>query len=423
MIGKFFDIDKELLAVDKEVMELCKPYFDRVDEVQQYNQLKVLKAFKENRISAQHLVGTTGYGYDDMGRDGLDRLFADIVGAEDALCRHNFMSGTHTLTVALFGVLRAGDTLMCATGRPYDTLLGVIGVDGSDENYGSLKDYGINYQQVDLLPNSEPDLEGIREMAKTSNVCHIQRSRGYATRKALSLEQIGAICKAAKEGNPDIIVTVDNCYGEFTHTEEPCAYGADLIIGSLIKNPGGGIAPTGGYIAGRADLVEKCGHRLTAPGTGREIGCTLEVMRSMYLGVYFAPMVTANAIKTSIYASCLYNKIGFATDPHYSEDRNDIITSIAAENAENLIAICQAIQHMSPIDSFATPYPSPMPGYDSDIIMASGSFTMGSSIELSCDAPVRAPYTTFMQGGTTFDASRAAVLYSAQKVREISKKA
>ncbi len=421
MIEKFFDISEELLATDKEVMELCAPYFKKVEEVQCYNQLKVLKAFKENYISAQHLVGTTGYGYDDRGRDGLDRLFADIVGAEDAICRHNFMSGTHTLTVALFGVLRAGDTLMCATGKPYDTLLGVIGIDGNDDNFGSLRDYGIKYQQVDLLPNSEPDLEGIKEMAKTSNVCHIQRSRGYSTRKALSLEQIKAISDAAKAGNPDIIITVDNCYGEFTHTEEPCTYGADLIIGSLIKNPGGGIAPTGGYIAGRADLVEKCGHRLTAPGTGREIGCTMDALRNLYLGLYFAPMVTANAIKTSIYASCLYEKLGFVTDPHYTEDRNDIITSIHAENAENLIAICQAIQHMSPIDSFATPEPSPMPGYDSDIIMASGSFTMGSSIELSCDAPVRAPYTTFMQGGTTFDASRAAVLYSAQKVKELNK--
>lgn len=421
MIGKFFDISPELLEIDKQVMELCRPYFKKIEEVQQYNQLKVLKAFKDNCISAQHLVGTTGYGYDDKGRDGLDKLFADIVGAEDALCRHNFMSGTHTLTVALFGVLRSGDTLMCAAGKPYDTLLGVIGIDGNDENFGSLKDYGIKYQQVDLLENSQPDLDAIREMAKTSNVCHIQRSRGYSTRKALSLEQIKAMSDAAREGNPDIIVTVDNCYGEFTHTEEPCAYGADLIIGSLIKNPGGGIAPTGGYIAGRKDLVEKCAHRLTCPGTGREIGCGLDMMRSMYLGVYFAPMVTANAIKTSVYASCLFEKIGFKTEPHYTEDRNDIITSIAAENAENLIAICQAIQHMSPIDSFATPEPCPMPGYDSDIIMASGSFTMGSSIELSCDAPVRAPYTTFMQGGTTFDASRAAVLYSAQKVRELKK--
>ncbi len=418
MIKNFFDVSDEMLAIDKEVMELCAPYFKKIEEIQEYNQLKVLKAFKENYISAQHLVGTTGYGYDDKGRDGLDKLFADIVGAEDALCRHNFMSGTHTLTVALFGVLRPGDTLMCATGKPYDTLLGVIGIDGSDNNYGSLKDYGIKYQQADLLENSEPDLEKIKELAKTSKVCHIQRSRGYATRKALSLSQIKSICDAAKKGNPDIIITVDNCYGEFTQIKEPCEYGADLIIGSLIKNPGGGIAPTGGYIAGRKDLVELCGHRLTAPGTGREIGCTIDVLRDMYLGLYFAPMVTANAIKTSIYASCLYEKIGFKTEPHYTEDRNDIITSIAAENAENVIAICQAIQHMSPIDSFATPEPYAMPGYDSDIIMASGSFTMGSSIELSCDAPIREPYTTFMQGGTTFEASRAAVLVSAQKVRK-----
>lgn len=417
MISQFFDISEELIEIDKEVMQLCKPYFDKIEEIQQYNQLKVLKAFRDKKISAQHLVGTTGYGYDDKGRDGLDGLLAYIVGAEDALCRHNFISGTHTLTVALFGVLRTGDTMMSATGRPYDTLAGVIGLDKS--NCGSMMEFGIKYNQVELLPNSEPDLKAIAIAAKTAKVCHIQRSRGYATRKALTLEQIKDISDAAKGANPDIIVTVDNCYGEFCQIKEPCEYGADLIIGSLIKNPGGGIAPTGGYIAGRRDLVELCGHRLTAPGTGREIGCGMDMLRDMYIGLYYAPMITANAIKTSIYTSCLYEKIGFATEPHYSEPRNDIITSIAAETPENLIAICQAIQNMSPIDSFATPEPWAMPGYDSEVIMAAGTFIMGSSIELSCDAPIRPPYTTFMQGGTTFDASRAAVLVSAQKVKRL----
>ena len=401
MIGKFFDIKPDMLALDKEVMEICKPYFEKVDEVASYNQMKVLKAFIDNGISATHLVGTTGYGYDDRGRDGLDRLFADIMGAEDALCRYNFMSGTHTLTVALFGVLRSGDTMFCATGTPYDTLHGVIGIDGS--HYGNLMDYGVKYDQCDLLPGSEPDLETIREKCRTAKVCYIQRSRGYAKRKALNLETIKAISDAARTHNPDIIVMVDNCYGEYTHTEEPLAYGADLIMGSLIKNPGGGIAPTGGYIAGRKDLVEMCGHRLSAPGTGREIGCSLDVMREMYLGVYFAPMITANALKTSIYASCLYEKMGFETEPRYMEDRNDIITSICAENAENVIAICRGIQAGSPIDSYAAPEPGDMPGYDSQIIMAAGAFTMGSSIELSCDAPLRDPFIAYMQGGVTYE--------------------
>lgn len=416
MIEKFFDIDKKLIELDKEVMELCKPYFEKIEQTGRYNQMKVLKAFIDNGISARHLVGTTGYGYDDKGRDGLDRLFADIMGAEDALCRYNFMSGTHTLTVALFGILRTGDKMVCVTGTPYDTLHGVIGIDGS--HYGSLMDYGVIYDQCDLLPGSLPDIAAIKEKCTDAKVCYIQRSRGYAKRKALSLDIIGQIAAAAKSVNPDIIVMVDNCYGEYTQTKEPLAVGADLIMGSLIKNPGGGIAPTGGYVAGRKDLVEQCGHRLTAPGTGREIGCSLDVLRQMYLGVYFAPMITVNALKTGIYASCLYEKLGFETEPLYTEDRNDIITSISAQNRENVIAICRGIQAGSPIDSFAAPEPGDMPGYDSQIIMAAGAFTMGSSIELSCDAPLRRPYIAYMQGGTNFDASRAAVLLSAQKVME-----
>ena len=414
MIDKFFDVKPQLMQLDREVMDRCKPYFDRIDEISQYNQLKVLRAFIDNNISAQHLTGTTGYGYDDRGRDGLDRLFADIMGAEDALCRHNFMSGTHTLTIALFGVLRTGDLMVCATGTPYDTLHGVIGIDGS--HYGNLMDYGVKYDQVPLLENSEPDIEGIKEKCVNAKVCYIQRSRGYAKRKALSLETIKRISDAAKSVNPNIIVMVDNCYGEYTQTEEPLAYGADLIMGSLIKNPGGGIAPTGGYIAGRADLVEMCGHRLTAPGTGREIGCTMDVMREMYLGVYHAPMITANALKAGIYASCIYEKLGFETEPRYMDDRNDIVTSICAQTPENVIAICRAIQSASPIDAYAAPEPGDMPGYDSRIIMAAGAFTMGSSIELSCDAPLREPYIAYMQGGTSFEATRAAILLSAQKV-------
>ena len=420
MIEKFFDISPEMLALDEKVMELCRPYFDKVNEISQYNRLKVHKAFIKNNISARHLNGTTGYGYDDKGRDGLDRLFADIMGAEDGLCRHNFASGTHTLTVALFGVLRPGDKMVAVTGRPYDTLQPVIGIDGS--HYGSLMDYGVKYDECDLLDDFSPDIEKIKEKCRDAKMCYIQRSRGYTRRKALSLEDIKKIADAAKEVNPDILVMVDNCYGEFTNTDEPVSVGADLMAGSLIKNPGGGIAPTGGYIVGRHDLVEMCAHRLTAPGTGREIGCSLDVLRQMYLGVYFAPVVTANAIKASIYASCLFENMGFGVMPSYSEPRNDIVTSIYAENAENLIALCRGIQAASPVDSFAAPEPGDMPGYTDQIIMAAGAFTMGSSIELSCDAPLRPPFVAYMQGGLIFDSARRAILYSARQVKKVIEK-
>jgi cystathionine beta-lyase family protein involved in aluminum resistance len=415
-LNKMFNVSPEFASIDEEVMKLCKPYFDRADSIGQYNQCKVLKAFIDNRISAEHLVGTTGYGHGDKGRDGLDKLFAQIVGAEDSLCRYNFTSGTHTISTALFGVLRSGDRMVCATGTPYDTLHGVIGIDGS--HYGNLMDYNIEYDECPLLEDSAPDLNLIEKKCKGAKVCYIQRSRGYAKRKALSLNTIKSIATVAKKSNKDIIVIVDNCYGEYTQKEEPTAYGADLIIGSLIKNPGGGIAPTGGYIAGRSDLVELCGHRLTAPGSGRELGCSLDVMREMYMGVYLGPTVTCNAVKSSIYASCLFEKLGYETHPHYSSDRNDIITLIDAESKENLIALCRGIQSYSPIDSFASPEPGPMAGYEDEIIMASGSFTMGSSIELSCDAPLRTPFTAYMQGGTTFAASRMAILKAAENLKK-----
>ncbi len=415
MIEEFFDVGGEMLQLDREVMEECRGRFEEIGRLEEYNQMKVHRAFIDCGISSSHLVGTTGYGHDDKGRDGLDRLFARIFGAEDAICRHNFTSGTHTIATALFGVLRTGDRMVCATGTPYDTLHGVIGIDGS--HFGNLMDYGVEYEEVALKEDSSPDLERIRERCRGARVCYIQRSRGYSSRKALSLGTIKEIADAARRAQKDIIVMVDNCYGEFTQTTEPVRWGADLIMGSLIKNPGGGIAPTGGYIAGRHDLVELCGHRLTAPGTGREIGCTLDVLRQMYLGIYMAPTVTAAALRASVYASCLYEKLGFVTEPRWFEDRNDIITAIEAGSAENVIAICRRIQANSAIDSFAYPEPGEMAGYGDKIIMASGSFTMGSSIELSCDAPIRPPYTAFMQGGTTFPAARAAILMSARAVR------
>ena len=417
MIGKFFDIKPDMLALDKEVMEICKPYFEKVDEVASYNQMKVLKAFIDNGISATHLVGTTGYGYDDRGRDGLDRLFADIMGAEDALCRYNFMSGTHTLTVALFGVLRTGDTIFCATGTPYDTLHGVIGIDGS--HYGNLMDYGVKYDQCDLLPGSEPDLETIREKCRTAKVCYIQRSRGYAKRKALSLETIKAISDAARTHNPEIIVMVDNCYGEYTHTEEPLAYGADLIMGSLIKNPGGGIAPTGGYIAGRKDLVELCSYRMTTPGVGREVGATLGNNRDIFMGLFNAPHVTGEALKVAAFTAALFEEMGYEVSPGSDEVRADIIQSIKLGNREKLVAFCQGLQSGSVIDSYVVPEPWAMPGYDSDVIMAAGAFTNGSSIELSADAPLREPFAVWLQGGLNFHSAKIGVLLGAQRVLDL----
>ena len=415
MLKEWFGISDALLAVDKQALELCAPEFAKVDAIRDHNQLKMLHAFTENRVAATHLAGSTGYGYDDAGRDKLDRVFADLVGAEDALCRPHFLSGTHALTVALFGCLRAGDTLLAVTGRPYDTLEGVIGINGAGAGCGSLAEYGVKYDGVPLVNGREPDWEQIAQKAPGATVCHIQRSRGYANRPAFDLETIGRIVKTVKAANPDAVVLVDNCYGTFTQTEEPTAVGADLIVGSLIKNAGGGIAPTGGYIAGRADLVEKCGHRLTAPGTGRELGCTLDTLRQLYLGLYYAPGVTAEALKSSIYASCLLELLGRTATPRYNEPRNDIITSLDTGSAEALVAFCQGIQAGSPVDSFVAPEPYAMPGYESPVVMAAGAFTLGSSIELSCDGPLREPYTAYLQGGLNFTATRAGILVAVQR--------
>lgn len=415
---EFFDLPADLLQLDQQAMADCKEAFDRICEIRDYNQVKVLKAFTDCHVAASHLVGSTGYGYDDAGRDKLDQLFGRIVGAEDALCRASFLSGTHALTVALFGLLRAGDTLLAVTGRPYDTLGGVIGWDDlAKDGNGSLAEYGVRYEEIGLLAGGEPDYAAIAQKAAYAKVCHIQRSRGYADRPALSLETIRKIADACHAANPDTIVFVDNCYGEFTQKKEPVAVGADLMAGSLIKNPGGGIAPTGGYIAGRADLVEKCGHRLTAPGTGRELGCSLDTLRQLYLGLYYAPGVTAEALKTSVYASRLFALMGYETKPHYLADRNDIITSIETKSAAALCAVCEGIQAGSPVDSFVRPEPYAMPGYTDQVIMAAGAFTLGSSIELSCDGPLREPFTAYLQGGLNFAASRAGVLLAADKMR------
>lgn len=416
MIQDFFPVSDELCALDERAREMCREQFARLDEIRDYNQMKVLKAFTDCHIGANHLVGTTGYGYDDEGRDRLDALFARVCGAEAALFRHNFMSGTHTLAVALFGVLRPGDRMVSAVGAPYDTMQSVIGLTPGGK--GTLKEWGVVYDEAPLK-DDRPDLEAIAEKCRGARMCYIQRSRGYASRPTLSLDEIAAIARTAKEAQPDIVVMVDNCYGEFTQKKEPTQVGADLIAGSLIKNPGGGIAPTGGYIAGRADLVELCAHRLTAPGTGAEIGCTMDVLRRLYLGLYYAPGVTCEALKTSVWASCLFELLGCKATPRWTEERNDIITSLELGSPEAMVAFCGGIQAGSPIDSFAAPMPGDMPGYEDQVIMAAGAFTMGSSIELSADGPIREPYTIYLQGGLSFATARAGVLLGAQRMRQL----
>ncbi|MBP0969539.1 MAG: methionine gamma-lyase family protein [Oscillospiraceae bacterium] len=414
MLFERYGISKEFCALDERLIEKCRDQFDACERVRDAVQLKVLDSFIKNKVGLQHLVQSTGYGYGDAGRDTFDRLFADCVGAEDAICRPHMLSGTHALTVALFGLLRTGDRLLAVTGRPYDTLQPVIGLTGT--GYGSLREFGVDYDEVSLV-GGEPDLEEIARKSPSASVVHIQRSRGYEARRAFSPNDIRKICETVKKANPETVILVDNCYGEFTETEEPVSAGADLIAGSLIKNPGGAIAPTGGYIAGRADLVERCAHRLTSPGTGRELGSNPGGMREYYLGLYFAPQITCEAKKTSIYAAALFEEIGYDAVPAYDMPRNDIITSVVTGSPENLIALCEEIQASSPVDSFASPVPDDMPGYDDKVIMAAGTFTQGSSIELSCDGPMREPYVAYIQGGINLTSSRLALLRAAMRMK------
>ena len=410
-LTQFFDLPADLLHQAEECEQLLQPVFKRIEEIAAYNEAKVLAAFGRHKISAAHLTGSNGYGYDDLGRDTLDKVYADVMGTEDALVRHTFVSGTHALTVALFGVLRTGDRMVAVTGAPYDTLEEVIGLRG--EGCGSLRDFGVSYDQVDLLPDGTPDYESIKKAVKGAKLAHIQRSRGYATRPSLTVETIGKIVAAIKEVSPETIVFVDNCYGEFVERQEPSAVGADLMVGSLIKNAGGGIAETGGYIAGRADLVELCGYRLTSPGIGREAGCSLNQNRPMYLGLFYAPSVTASAIKTSVFASALFEKLGYNVSPRYDEPRTDLILQLVLGSREKMCAFCTGIQHGSPVDSHVTPVPWAMPGYNDEVIMAAGAFTLGSSIELSADGPMREPYAVWMQGGLTWNTGKIGVLLAA----------
>lgn len=412
----FFDVHPRLIELSRQAEALCAPDFARVAEIEEYNGQKVLAAFRKAGISEAHLKGTTGYGYDDRGREGLDALYAAIFGGEDALVRHTFVSGTHALATALFGILRPGDLLVSVTGSPYDTLEETIGIRG--KNTGSLMEWGVRYRQVELTPAGLPDYDAIALEAREAKVIYIQRSRGYSLRPSLTVEVIGRIARAAKEQNPGVIVMVDNCYGELVEKHEPLEAGADLMAGSLIKNPGGGIAPTGGYIAGRKDLVEQCAYRLTCPGMGKEVGCTLDVLRGMYQGIFLAPTVVAAAVKTAIFAAAFYHLLGFEVNPAYDAPRTDIIQSVLTGSPETLCAFCRGIQKGAPVDSFVTPMPWDMPGYDSQVIMAAGAFTMGASIELSADAPLREPYAVWLQGGLTYPTGKAGVVLSAQEMVE-----
>lgn len=416
-INDIYNFDAKLLELAEKAEENCKEAFAKIDSVAEYCGAKVLKAFSDNRVSEPCFYGSTGYGYGDIGRETIDKVFAQALGTEDALVRFNFVSGTHALSVALFGVLRTGDKMVAVTGKPYDTLEEVIGLSG-EKGIGSLMDYGVEYDQVDLLPNGSPDLDSITKAVKGAKIVYIQRSRGYSLRRAFTVDDIEKIVKAAKKGNPDVIIMVDNCYGEFVEEREPSAVGADLMIGSLIKNAGGGIARTGGYIAGRADLVELCSYRLTCVGMGKEVGCTLGMNREMLLGLFFAPDVVASAIKTSAFASELFTMLGYECSPRKGDPRGDIITAVCLGSEEKMCAFCRGIQKGAPVDSFVTPEPWDMPGYSDKVIMAAGAFTNGASIELSADGPLRAPYAVWMQGGITYTSGKLGAMLAAQEMLE-----
>ena len=397
---KLFQIDGRTVDLVCLAEKKAKDEMKQAEEIAEYNQLKVLQAFQKNKISETHFIGSTGYGYDDAGRETLDRLYADIFGAEDALVRHNIISGTHSLSLCLFGVLRPGDTLLAATGKPYDTLEETIGIRG--EGNGSLKDFGISYRQVDLRDN-KPDIDGILNCLDESvKAVIIQRSKGYDFRKSLSVEEIGDIITAVKRKKQDVIVIVDNCYGEFVDVIEPTQVGADLMAGSLIKNPGGSLALTGGYIAGKREYVELCSYKLNAVGIGKECGATFDLNRSMFQGIYLAPHIVCQAVKTAVLAAYVFAELGFQTSPAIGEKRSCIIEAIRFGDPRLVVAFCQGIQKGAAIDSFVVPEPWDMPGYGDPVIMAAGAFVQGSSIELSADAPMKDPYVAYMQGGVTY---------------------
>lgn len=412
---KISEIKPEVWKLAQEAEAELKDIFNRIDHIAEVNTMKVMEAFQDNKVSDSCFAGTSGYGYDDVGREVLDKVYAQVFKTESALVRIGFVNGTHALSVALFSMLKPGDTLLSVTGLPYDTLRNAIGIEG--DYHGSLKFYGINYAQVDMK-NGNPDIESIKAAAADKSVAAvlIQRSRGYDDRRALSAEEIGEICAAVKSVNPEIYVMVDNCYGEFTGKHEPTEYGVDLIAGSLIKNPGGGLAPTGGYIAGKANLVENAAMRLTTPGIGGECGATLGNNRLLFQGFFMAPHVTAQALKTAVFCSAMMNKIGFETSPAVDEPRNDIIQMVTLKSADNMKKFCKGIQSGAPVDSYVTPEPWLMPGYNCPVIMAAGAFVQGSSIELSADGPMKEPYIAYMQGGITYESGKMGIIMAVDEM-------
>ena len=413
-------------GITEEVYDFCdriadglKERFEKIDEVAQINQIKVLCAMQKERVSAGCFESSTGYGYDDLGRETLEAVYADVFHAESALVRPQLTCGTHALTTALSAILRPGDELLTPVGKPYDTLEGVIGIKGDDNPPGSLKEFGISYRQVDLLEDGSFDFDAIKEAINDkTKLVTIQRSKGYATRPTLSVKRIGELISFIKSIKPEVICMVDNCYGEFVEEKEPSEVGADMIVGSLIKNPGGGLAPIGGYICGRSDLIEQCAYRLTTPGLGKEVGASLGVNRQFIQGFFMAPTVVNAAVKGAIFAANLYEKLGFKVIPDGKEERHDIIQAVEFHDPEKLVAFCEGIQKASPIDSHVTPIPWDMPGYDSQVIMAAGTFVSGASIELSADGPMKEPYAVYFQGGLTYPHAKYGIIMSLQRMEE-----
>lgn len=411
-----FGIKQDVIDLSKKAEEDLRPIFNEAERIAEYNSLKVLMAFQKYNLSEMHFNGTTGYGYGDIGRDTIEKIFADIFKAEDSLVRTQFISGTHAISTALFGILRPGDTLISISGKPYDTLDEVIGI---EENGSSLISHGVKYEQIELV-DDDFDYEKIEQKLKESKVrlIEIQRSRGYSLRKTIDLEKAQKVIKLIKNISKDTVVMIDNCYCEFVGEKEPTEVGADIVVGSLIKNLGGGIAPNGAYIVGRKDLVELAAERLTAPGLGKEVGPSLGINKQILQGLFFAPQVVSSAIKTAIFASKMLEELGYTVEPKYNDKRSDIVQTIEFKDKEKLIKFCQGIQAASPIDSSSVPEPWDMPGYTDQVIMAAGAFTQGSSIELSCDAPIRPPYTAFLQGGLTYEYGKIGVLKAISKLGE-----
>ena len=409
-----FGISEPVVRFGENILDSLRERFRQIDETAEYNQLKVIRAMQESKVSEACLLGTTGYGYNDLGRDTLEQVYAAVFHTEDALVRPQITCGTHALALALMSNLRPGDELLSPVGKPYDTLEEVIGIRPSK---GSLREYGISYRQVDLLPDGSFDYEGIRAAIRNqTRLVTIQRSKGYQTRPTLSVSRIGELIRFIREIRPDIICMVDNCYGEFVETIEPSDVGADMVVGSLIKNPGGGLAPIGGYIAGKKECVENAAYRLTSPGLGKEVGASLGALSSFYQGLFLAPTVTAGALKGAVFAANIYEKIGFSVIPDGQESRHDIIQAVTFGSPEGVIAFCQGIQAAASVDSFVTPEPWDMPGYDSKVIMAAGAFVSGSSIELSADGPIKPPYAVYFQGGLTFPHAKLGILKTLQNL-------